>query len=117
MISSLLSRFQKFFFGLLEGSSLEVSTVARLAARDIRSNLGSNLQLMKEISGRDPWDTGLMVMKNSLIENCVREVPSQDFWRVPYLQELLELRLRAYYHCNKEEEDELTAMIDSLVKN
>ena len=63
LISSLLSRFHKFFFSLLFKESFEVSVIARLAAKDIRSNLGSNLRLLKETSGCDPWCTGFDEMK------------------------------------------------------
>ena len=49
--ASLLSRFHGFFRSLLESPSHEVSVVARLSARDARSNLGSNLGLLAERRG------------------------------------------------------------------
>ena len=43
--ASLLSHHVGFFRGLLTSPSSEVTVVALLAARDLRSNLGSNLAL------------------------------------------------------------------------
>jgi hypothetical protein len=45
--ASLMHRFIGFFRGLVDSPSYEVVVVARLAARDVRSNLGANLALVK----------------------------------------------------------------------
>ena len=52
--SNLLSRFFSFFLSLLNSDSTEVQVVARLAARDLRSNVGSNRSLIRDITGLDP---------------------------------------------------------------
>ena len=35
--------------------SHEVQVIARLAARELRSHLGSNLRLLRDRTGCDPW--------------------------------------------------------------
>ena len=117
LLCSLLSRFHKFFLSLLESDSSQVSVIARLAARDVRSNLGSNLRLLKETSGLDPWCTGTVAMKERLAESCLREIPPEDLWRVPYLEKLLSARQWAHYNTEEDIEKELSAIIDSLVTN
>ena len=59
MRASLLSRSVGFFRGLLASPSSEVAVVAVLAARDMRSSLGSNLALVRQESGLDPWRVSL----------------------------------------------------------
>ena len=117
LISCLLSRFHKFFFSLLLSDSREVSVLARLSARDIRSNLGANLCLLKDTSGLNPWCTANHVMKKRLNEKCVREIPPNDHWRVPYLQKLLAERQWAFYNNKEDRKNGISALIDSLVKN
>ena len=41
-------------------------------------------------------------------------VPPQDAWRVPYLRKLLEQRIQHYYSGDKEKEDRVQTLIDSL---
>ena len=53
--ANLLSREVGFFRSLLASPSNEVTVIALLAARDIRSNLGSNLALVRELTKLDPW--------------------------------------------------------------
>ena len=55
---SLMTRQSKFFHSLLANPSIEAQTLSRLAARDIRSNLGSNLAHMRQESGLCPWKYG-----------------------------------------------------------
>ena len=117
LLSSLLSRCHKFFCGLLSNDSHAVTVVARLAARDLRSNLGANLRMMKDISGRDPWCTEELVMKMALRRNCVKEIPKEDFWRVLYLRKLLNLRQQAFYEARDDEVQRISEIIESLVVN
>ena len=91
--------------------------VARLAARDARSNLGSNLGLLKERTKLDPWVTTKWDMRTALRKADLVEVPEQEAWRVSYLQRLLSQRLEAHYRNEKEEEDRLCELINSLVIN
>ena len=55
MKAGLLSKFVGFFRSLITSPSSEVMVVAMLAARDVRSNLGKNLSLVRETTGLDPW--------------------------------------------------------------
>ena len=47
----MLLKFVSFFRSLIASPSSEVVVVALLAARDLRSNLGKNLALVRETSG------------------------------------------------------------------
>ena len=114
---NLLSRFRGFFRALLDSPSHEVQTVSRLAARDIRSTLGSNLALLREITGLDPWVVSPAHLREQLVSSEEVPVPAEDMWRVPYLKKLLDQRLEAYYAGNQEKQDSLSALIDSLVVN
>ena len=55
---SLLHRFTNFFRGLITSPSQEVMVVALLAARDLRSSTGSNLEMVRTMTGLDPWTVG-----------------------------------------------------------
>ena len=114
---SLLSRFHGFFLSLLQSESHEVQVTARLAARDLRSNLGSNVRLLSEVTGLDPWSASKTTMKEALKE-CERVVPPpEDIWRVPYLNKLLCARQWAYYHNESEDEKYINTIIEALVQN
>jgi hypothetical protein len=115
--AGLLSKFHGFFLSLLQSPSHEVSVVARLAARDIRSNLGSNLELLVKKSKLDPWVATRQEVRAALAATGQVEVPAQDAWRVTYLQRLLPQKLEAHYKCEKEEEERLITLINSLVIN
>ena len=104
-----------FFRGLLTSPSQEAAVVAMLAARDIRSNLGSNLAMVQEITGLDPWVAGRRELQDSLEAADRVPVPLQDSWRVPTLEKLLSARLLAHYQADKEEETRLQCLINSLV--
>ena len=71
----LMSRFHTFFTSLLSSPSLEVRLISRLAARDLRSNLGSNLRMMSEETGLDPWQAAPSLMKVRLRESNVTRPP------------------------------------------
>ena len=63
----LLLRFYNFFRSLIESPFKEVSVLARLVSRDARSNIGSNLNLLREETGLDPWIVGHNHLKEDLI--------------------------------------------------
>ena len=88
-----------------------------LAARDLRSNLGSNLALVRESTGLDPWQAGSKQVKAALQVAHRAAVLPQDRWRVACLQKLLATRLQAYYTVNEEELRRLQGLIESLVLN
>jgi hypothetical protein len=115
--ASLLHRAVGFFRGLLASPSHEVTVVALLAARDLRSSLGSNLALVREATGLDPWEAGRGELRAALEAADRAPVPQQDSWRAPALMKLLTARLRAHYAADRGEEGRLQGLIDSIVIN
>ena len=98
--------------------SPEVQVAARLAARDLRSFVGSNLALIrKESGGLDPWTAGPGQLKKALLQNEVVPVPVRDAWRAHFLQRLLEERLQHFYTGDKLQEKRVQGLIYSLVVN
>ena len=114
---SLWKNFAGFFKGLLASSSHEVVTLALLASWDIRSNLGSNLNSLREKTHLDPWTAGKREMNAALNCACGREAPMEDSWRIPLLKKLLAQQLSARYAGNGQEEDKLQKLVESLVVN
>ena len=114
---SLWENFAGFFKGLLASSSHEVVTLSLLASRDIRSNLGSNLNALREKTHLDPWTAGKREMNAALSRACGREAPMDDSWRIPLLKKLLTQQLSARYAGNGQEEDKLKRLVESLVLN
>ena len=94
-----------------------MSVGARLAARDIRSNLGSNLDLIKRESKLDPWESDKLSIQAALHFAEMKEVAEENKWRCEYLRKLLIQRLEFGYSGNKDEEKRITTLIDSLVVN
>ena len=117
LLASLLSRFHNFFLGLLDSPSKEVQILARLSSRDVRSNLGSNLRLIKDKTRLDPWTATNCVVKHKLNKTETVIAPKIDEWRIAFLAKLLSARLEAHYLSNSKEELGLTEMINSLVAN
>ena len=115
--SSLLSRFHGFFKSLLESNSPEVQVVARLAARDVRTNMGSNLRVLWEESGLDPWTSSKSLMRDRLRVSDRVEVPEADLWRIDYLRKLMDAQQEAYYDNDDDKFLQTTDLIESLVKN
>ena len=114
---SLLVRFRGFFRSLLTSPSPEVQVAALLAARDLRSSLGSNLELIRKESGLDPWTCSKAKLTEALIQAEEVPIPEEDLWRIPYLWRLLEERLQFYYCGDTKEERRVQELIDSLVRN
>ena len=112
-----LSRYANFFRSLRLSPCHEVMVMANLAGRDIRTTTGSNLKLLEEASGLDPWVFCSTRLKEELIRKEKVEVQAQDAWRVSYLASLLQKRQVAHYLALDEEEAELTDLIDSLCVN
>ena len=88
-----------------------------MAARDRRSNLGSNLGLITEITGLDPWETAVHIMKSKLRQELVVTAPECDSWRVTYLEKLLIIKLTAFYSGDEDLHDNVQELISSLVVN
>ena len=85
-----------------------------MVGRDIRTDTGNNLHLIRDLTGLDPWaSTSLDVKK--LLRERPGEVPAQDMWRLPYLAKLLEQRGGLYHQMLGTRE--LTELIDSLCES
>ena len=99
---TLLSRCHKFFHRLLDSDSSEVQIVARLAARDLRSNLGRNLQYMREETGLDPWVYGNFgkapCRRNNVFmaDVCARPVPLDSRFSIPVLFYIKVRRIKSH---------------------
>ena len=115
--ASLMNRSVGFFRGLLASPSKEVTVVALLAARDLRSSLGSNLALVRGATKLDPWAASRAQLKAALEADDLVPVPQLDSWRAPALEKLLSARVQAYYAGDEEETKRLQGLISSLVTN
>ena len=113
---TLLSRFLNFFRGLLDSPSPEVQMLARLGARDIRSNLGTNLIHVREEMGLEPWCYGGKRVTDELREHNRARVPEVDEWRVPLLHKLLAER-QACFYLGYDDLDTYNELTHSLVTN
>ena len=113
----ILARYGGFFSSLRKSPSHEVAVMANLASRDIRSATGRNLALVKECSGLDPWVYGAARLKSELAKCEILDVPPTDQWRVKYLGDLLEQRQILHYMGDKEGENTVAELIDSLCIN
>ena len=67
--------------------------------------------------GVDPWVATHRDIQTALWKTDRVEVQEVDVWRVTYLQGLLTQRLQAHYTCRREEEENLTNLVNSLVIN
>lgn len=114
---NLLHRFRGFFWSLLKSPSPEVQVAVRLGARDIRSTVGANLALLRCETGLDPWVASPGQLRAALLEAERVDTPDSDAWRIPFLEKLLEEKLSHFYSGNKEEEERVKTLIDSLVIN
>ena len=113
----ILARFGGFLRGLRKSPSHEVTVMVNLAAKDIRSTTGSNVRLLEECSGLDPWEYGTTRLKEELVKREEVDIKEQDKWRVGYLARLLEQRQEQHYLGQVEDENRLSTLIDSLCVN
>ena len=113
----ILGRFVNFFHGLRLSPCHEVSVMANLAARDLRTTTSKNLKFVEMSSGMDPWVFSGARVKEELAKQEQVEVPAQDVWRVQYLARLLEERQWLHYRGDEVNEQQVTLLIDSLCIN
>ena len=112
----ILARYAKFARGLLVSPSMEVTVMAGVARRDIRSVTGSNLALLRMETGVDPLHGSMCQLKAEL--GMKRVIPSDlDRWRVEYLGKLLAERGEAFYRADESVVQRLSSLIDSLCVN
>ena len=115
--TDLMTRFVSFFKSLRFSSSREVCILSKLLARDVRSTIGRNLNLIADLSRMNPWTANQNDIRDALIAKETVPVPVMDKWRLPYLCSLLSQRSEAYYNGNDEEVKILSSYIGSLVTN
>ena len=108
----ILSRYVKFFSGLLTSCSPEVALIANLAGRDKSSTTGRNLELIAKETGLNPWSAAPASVREKL---KLADVPQCDQWRLPVLKSFLDRRREMEY--NMEKCDEITGWIDTLCIN
>ena len=112
--TDILARYVKFFKSLRESPSMEVSVLAHIVARDVRTTTGSNLQLIQDLTALDPWSCCGSQVKKVMGEKLA-QVPQQDMWRLQYLGKLLEQRGEKHFQMG--DITELTELIDSICLN
>ena len=113
----ILARYANFFQGLRASPSHEVSVLANIVGRDLRSTTGSNLKLLEDSTGLSPWNYSSTRIKEELVEKEKVEVPAQDKWRISYLSKLLEQKQIAHYMGDETVVSQVTTLIDSLCIN
>ena len=67
-----MSRYIKFFKALRTSPSMEVSVLANIVGRDVRTTSGSNLHLIGTVTGLDPWTCFGSHVKKVMEENVRR---------------------------------------------
>ena len=106
-----------FFQSLLRSPCPEVAVLAKIAARDIRSTLGRNIQKIREITQLDPWTVKKTELHAALEQGLHIEIPKVDSWRPRCLANMLAARSQAFFRADDDEYVRLTSLIDSLVTN
>ena len=81
------------------GRNSILAVVARLAARDLRNNMGSSLAELQARTGLDLWTVAWGRLRVALESTDRAEVAVMDSWRVGCLQRLLTARLQDHYQC------------------
>ena len=112
-----MSRYSKFFRGLRSSPCREVSILANLVARDVRSVTGRNVKLIMVESGSNLWSDSPGAVQAGLFESESVTIAREDSWRVPYLGSLLQHRQEWHYRGEKEQVAQIQILIDSLCVN
>ena len=113
-----LARYAGFYKSLLTSPCREVSILARLVAKDIRTTTARNMRMIEKETGGLTWAAPGGKIREEL---ATREpaVPRVDAWRIPYLGRLLEERDVLVYQGEElcEEVEQVQELIDSLCSN
>ena len=115
--ADIMSRYSKFFLSLRNSPCKEVSILANLVARDVRSVTGRNIKLIMDISGSNLWSDTPGKVRAGLIEAETVRYAREDSWRIPYLGSLLQHRQEWHYRGDKEQVAKVQTLIDSLCVN
>ena len=110
----IVARYSIFYKTLLSSPCKEVSIMARIVAKDIRTTTARNLRLLEVESGGLTWAApGCRIRESCMAkEPVVQEV---DSWRVTYLGKLLEQRDQLVYQ--GETAENFQELIESLCVN
>ena len=99
-----LARFTGFVEKLAISPCREVRVLGSLIRHDSRSVTGSNVALIECESGLEVGKAPIQQFRAGLVA-ARPEVPSADFWRLPYLKRLLEDRTTSYINPEGDEEE------------
>ena len=113
----ILTRYVNFFHSLRSSACHEVQILSRYLARDVQSVTGRNLRLIHDLSLLNPWTAKLGHIRQALILSELVEVPEMDRWRLPYLCSLLTKRREMRTLALENEENYISDLISSLVRN
>ena len=95
----------------------EVTVLARIAARDVRSSLGKNLTRIKDLTHLDPWTATKAQIQFGLDQALQIPVPARDQWRPGLMVKMLAEKSGAHFRADEEEVRRITALIESLATN
>ena len=93
----ILARYANFFRSLRVSPCHEVSVLANIAGRDVRTTTGSNLKLLEELTGLNPWVFGSARIKEEPMKEETVLTQVEDEWRLSYLASLLANRQQLDY--------------------
>ena len=110
-----LCRYVKFISSLKDSPSAEVSTLANIVLRDVRSNTGANVRFLSWETGLDPSE-GISAVRGATQEQLCKP-EDRDTWRLQYLARLLAERGEMFYRGIETEENILTVLINGLCVN
>ena len=81
----------------------------------MRSNVGRNLSYIQRETGLNPWLFGTARVKAELKARYKSVIPNGDVWRLGCLEKLLTEKVHAYYDADREAENDINLLIQSLV--
>lgn len=110
----ILGRYVGFYQNLLSSPSREVNILARIVAKDIRTNTARNLRLVEEETGGLTWSMTSRRIKTELLERKP-VVPMEDQWRLQLLERRDSMLYKGMESC--EEVELVQGLIDSLCTN
>ena len=115
----IICRYAGFVKGLMSSPSREVTIMARLVVKDVRTTTAKNIKVLEREAGGLSWGSTTREIRKELFKK-VEDIPVTDQWRLPYLTKLLEQRDVMTYNGEGEESEELTRvkeLLDSLCIN
>ena len=112
----IICRYAGFFKGLMSSPRREVTIMARLVVKDVRTATAKNIKVLeRETEGLStPGEIRKELFKKA------EDIPVTDQWRLPYLTKLLEQRDMMTYNGEGEESEEMTRvkeLLDSICIN